>query len=79
MLAVLVIIAVFSAVAIVAAAAYGRHRHFNEVDRFHRASRLTTEWARGGVTRPVLADPDETPAERHRAERQSADANGQAG
>jgi hypothetical protein len=34
------------------------HRRFDEVDRFHRASRMTTEWARQGVTTPIFAQPD---------------------
>ena len=59
MLAVLIVIAVGAGIALLAATALSRHRHFNEVDRFHRASRMTTEWARSGVTRPVIAEQDE--------------------
>ena len=33
---------------------------FNEVDRFHRARAMTTEWARTGVTRPVMTPSQET-------------------
>jgi hypothetical protein len=57
MLIVLVFVAFLGALAL---AALGRSRRFNEVDRFHRASRMTTEWARSGVTRPVIAS-QETP------------------
>ena len=59
-LAVLIVIAVGAGIVVLAAAAFSRHRHFNEVDRFHRASRMTSEWARAGVTRPVISDPDES-------------------
>lgn len=59
MLAVLIVIAVGAGIVVLAATAFSRHRHFNEVDRFHRASRMTTEWARSGVTRPVIAEPDD--------------------
>jgi hypothetical protein len=52
MLIVLVFVAFLGALAL---AALGRSRRFNEIDRFHRASRMTTEWARSGVTRPVIA------------------------
>ena len=59
MLAVLIVIAVGAGIVLLAATAFSRHRHFNEVDRFHRASRMTTEWARSGVTRPVIAEPED--------------------
>jgi type II secretory pathway pseudopilin PulG len=52
MLIVLVLVAFLGALSL---AALGRSRRFNEIDRFHRASRMTTEWARSGVTRPVIA------------------------
>jgi hypothetical protein len=74
-LAVLIVIAVAAGIVMLAAAAFGRHRHFNEVDRFHRASRMTSEWARAGVTRPVFAPPEqnhgsaEANGERDRADR----------
>ena len=57
-LAVLIVIAVGAGIVAISAAAFSRHRHFNEVDRFHRASRMTSEWARSGVTRPVIYDAD---------------------
>ena len=60
MLAVLIVIAVGAGIVLLAVTAFSRHRHFNEVDRFHRASRMTTEWARNGVTRPVIAEQDES-------------------
>ena len=60
MLAVLIVIAVGAGIVVLSAAAFSRHRHFNEVDRFHRASRMTSEWARSGVTRPVIAPPEDT-------------------
>jgi len=31
-------------------------RRDDEIERFHRARQMTTEWARDGVTRPVFAD-----------------------
>jgi hypothetical protein len=68
-LAVLIVIAVGAGIVIVSAAAFSRHRHFNEVDRFHRASRMTSEWARSGVTRPVIAEQD--------GARDSAEPNGE--
>jgi hypothetical protein len=67
-LAVLIVIAVGAGIVLLAAAAFGRHRHFNEVDRFHQASRMTSEWARSGVTRPTIASLDEP--------RQRDDSNG---
>lgn len=59
MLAVLVIVAVVVAVAAVTVSAMGRQRRFSEVDRFHRARAMTTEWARTGVTRPVMSQSSE--------------------
>ena len=59
MLAVLIVIAVGAGIVVLAATAFSRSRHFNEVDRFHRASRMTSEWARNGVTRPVIAEPED--------------------
>jgi hypothetical protein len=58
-LAVLIVIAVGAGIIVLAATAFSHHRHFNEVDRFHRASRMTSEWARSGVTRPVISEPDD--------------------
>jgi hypothetical protein len=58
-LAVLIVIAVGVGIVLLAATAFSRNRHFNEVDRFHRASRMTSEWARTGVTRPVIAEQEE--------------------
>jgi hypothetical protein len=58
-LAVLIVIAVGAGIILLAATAFSRHRHFSEVDRFHRASRMTTEWARSGVTRPVISEPED--------------------
>lgn len=73
-LAVLIVIAVGAGIVLLVATALGRHRRFSEVDRFHRASRMTSEWARSGVTRPLIAPPDQSrgsaPAD---AERDSAD------
>ena len=56
MLAVLIVIAVVAAVAAFVSFGLGRTRRFNEVDRFHQASQLTTAWARSGVTTPVVTD-----------------------
>ncbi|MDQ1684558.1 MAG: hypothetical protein QOC82_1295 [Frankiaceae bacterium] len=36
--------------------AAGRARHFNDVERFHRARGITTGWARSGMTRPVVGE-----------------------
>jgi hypothetical protein len=49
--------------------AVGRHRRFDDVERFHRARQMTTEWSRAAVSRPLIAaqpSPDEMrePAER---------------
>lgn len=61
MLAVIVIVALLGLAAGVLLVGLGRSRRFDEVERFHRASRMTTEWARRGVTSPVIAA--EEPAE----------------
>lgn len=59
MLAVLVIVAIAVAVVAVVVPAMRHQRRFNEVDRFHRARAMTTEWARNGVTRPVVPQSSE--------------------
>lgn len=69
MLAVLIVIAIGAGLVVLGATALSRHRSFNEVDRFHRASRMTSEWARSGVTRPVIAPPEQS--------RGDAEANGE--
>jgi type II secretory pathway pseudopilin PulG len=61
-LAVLIVIAVICLLGAFVALAFGGQRRFNEVERFHRASRMTTEWARAGVTKPLLAE-QHTPSE----------------
>jgi len=38
------------------AVALGRGRHFNDVERFHRARGITTGWARAGMTRPLIGE-----------------------
>jgi hypothetical protein len=53
-LALVIVIAVGAIVGGAIALVIGNSRRFDEVDRFHRASRMTTEWARAGVTKPVL-------------------------
>lgn len=60
MLAVLVIVAIAVAVIAVAVPAVSRQRRFNEVDRFHRARAMTTEWARSGLTSPMLSSTPES-------------------
>lgn len=55
MLAVLVIVAVGAAIAGLGLLALGHRSRFDDVDRFHRASQMTSEWARTAVTRPVVA------------------------
>jgi hypothetical protein len=59
---------------------FGNDRRLHEVDRFHRAGQITSEWARSGVTQPVLVEdaaPDDDDAEpgledSHRSERERA-------
>jgi hypothetical protein len=53
---VLATIAVLAGAAALLVTSLGRHRRFNEVDRFHNAGRLTSEWARSGVTKPLIAE-----------------------
>ena len=55
-LAVLIVAAALSAAGALLLVAVGRSRQFNDVDRFHRASAMTTEWARQGVTTPVIVE-----------------------
>ena len=55
MLAVLVIVGIAVAVVAVVVPAMSRQRRFNEVDRFHRARAMTTEWARSGITSPMVS------------------------
>jgi hypothetical protein len=59
---------------------FGNDRRLHEVDRFHRAGQITSDWARAGVTQPVLVD-DAAPhdddaepglADAHRTERERA-------
>jgi hypothetical protein len=33
-----------------------RDHRLQEVDRFHRAGQITSDWAQAGVTKPVLVD-----------------------
>jgi hypothetical protein len=59
---------------------FGNDRRLHEVDRFHRAGQITSEWARSGVTQPVLVedaaphDDDAEPGleDSHRTERERA-------
>lgn len=60
MLAVLVVVAILAAIVAVAVPTLTRQRRFSEVDRFHRARAMTTEWARAGVTSPVAPPTSET-------------------
>ncbi|HEU5033741.1 MAG TPA: hypothetical protein VFT62_03180 [Mycobacteriales bacterium] len=69
-LAVLVIASAAAAVLGLAFLGMGRRSRFDDVARFHRASAMTSEWARSAVTQPFVAAP-ETPADV--AERASAD------
>ena len=47
----------------------GRDRRLDEVERFHRARKMTTGWSLAGVTRPPIAeeaagaDRDDAPTE----------------
>jgi hypothetical protein len=67
-LAVLIVVAIVTAAAAVVLVGVGRSRHFSDIDRFHRASAMTTEWARQGVTAPPIVeerpDDDGEPAAR---------------
>ena len=64
----LILIGVVAFIGVLGIAALGRSRRFNEVDRFHRASRMTTEWARAGVTRPTIGAQESPHDERQGAE-----------
>jgi hypothetical protein len=47
----------------------GNDRRLHEVDRFHRAGQITSDWARAGATPPVLVDdaaPQDDEASRER-------------
>lgn len=68
MLAILIVIAIGAVVGGALALVFGNTRRFDEVDRFHRASRMTTEWARAGVTRPYIVGQDKPVDERDRAD-----------
>ena len=50
------------------AVALGRGRHFNDVERFHRARGITTGWARSGMTRPVIGEQPTARDERERSD-----------
>ena len=60
MLVLLVAVAVAVVVFTLIAIALARGRRFDDVERFHRARRMTTEWSRAGVTSPFVA-PQATP------------------
>lgn len=64
MLALVIVIAVGAILGGAIALVIGNGRRFDEVDRFHIASRMTTEWARNGVTKPLL--PGQPNGEDHR-------------
>jgi hypothetical protein len=60
---------------------FGRNHRLHEVDRFHRAGQITSDWARAGVTQPVLVDdaaprepdaPAKAPHDDHRRDRATA-------
>ncbi len=61
------LLAIGAAVVVVAACslAFTRPRADDEVNRFHRARQVTTEWSRGGEVEPVLdlVEPDTEAAE----------------
>jgi hypothetical protein len=67
-LAILIVIAIGAIIGGGVALIFGNARRFDEVDRFHRASRMTTEWARAGVTRPTIVGQDTPTDERDRAD-----------
>ena len=74
-LALLLLIAVTTVVVTAAVTVVSRNRHFNEVDRFHRASRMTTEWSRAGVTKPIIAPLDEAPRRRPEGQNDTSSAD----
>jgi hypothetical protein len=67
-LAILIVIAVGAVVGGIAVLLLGHQRRFDEVDRFHRASRMTTEWSRSGVTKPLIAEQETRRSDRDRAD-----------
>lgn len=71
-LAMLIVLVVMALLGVLGLAALGRSRHFNEVDRFHRASQMTTAWARSGVTQPVIAPQESPQDDRQSTERQDS-------
>lgn len=56
MLYLLIAIAVIGALLATVPFIVRRDRRLDEVERFHRARRMTTGWSMSGVTRPPLAD-----------------------
>jgi hypothetical protein len=61
MIIVILAAGVIALLAAVGAVGTNRPRHDDETERFHRAAQLTSDWARSGVTRPVMLD-EATPA-----------------
>jgi len=58
-LVVFILIAALAALVSVAALTWGRGRRFDDVERFHRARAMTTQWSRSGVSAPHQPTADE--------------------
>jgi hypothetical protein len=73
---VLVLLVAIAAVVVgVGSLLFGAGRRFDDVERFHRARGITTEWARAGVTSPYVgAQPDRSHERREQRQQEPADA-----
>jgi len=66
---VLVLLVVIAAVVVgVGSVVFGSGRSFDDVERFHRARGITTNWARQGVTQPLIAAQPQPGQEREPAD-----------
>lgn len=54
MLLLVLIIAIGAVLGGLLSLALGHQRRFNDVERFHRARSITTEWSRRAVTQPLV-------------------------
>ena len=61
MLALSLAVVVAAAVVMAGTWIWQPRRRDEEIERFHRARQMTTEWARDGVTRPIFADDYDDP------------------
>ena len=72
MLVLVLLIAVGAVVVGAGSLLFGAGRHFDDVERFHRARGITSGWARDGVVRPVIGEQKQ--GESSETERASSDA-----